>query len=126
MWRMFNRKLLEFIEDLRPLLDHIPQYAMVYNSAKMISGLEPTHNQDFFNKFIAEPHEARILAKDEAFFLAGDAQLVGESNVNLLNILTAVWSRASDEDKRAIWAHLQVLLVLNRQCKAHAAAADML
>ena len=37
---MFNRKLIDFIADLKPIIGHMPEYALVLSSVKMLDKID--------------------------------------------------------------------------------------
>jgi len=66
LYQMFQNKLQDFLDDLRPALGTLPEYNLLTTSMKFIT---PEKNYAFFNTYIATPYGARLLAKDEGFFL---------------------------------------------------------
>ena len=118
-WDLFNRKLSAFLGDLRPLVGTVPEYAVASSSVRMLAQMEPRKNQELFDAYVAQPYEERIIAKDEAFFLEHDETALGggADNVGVVQLLRQVWQGLSAADKDAVWAHLQVLVVLNRRCR---------
>ncbi len=118
-WELFNRKLDAFVSDVRPLVGHMPEYTTAASSIRLLASLEPRKNQDLFDTFVARPYEDRILARDEAFFMDHADLGAGASNAGVVQLLKNVWAQSlAPQDKDAVWAHLQVLIVLNRRCKA--------
>jgi hypothetical protein len=112
---LFNRKLIDFIADLKPIIGHVSEYSVVSASAKLMSQLDERKNQQFFDQYVAGPYEAKIAARDSAFFMAEDYD--GVDDLGLVQLLKRTWSSLSPDDQVAVWDHLQVLLVLNRRCK---------
>lgn len=120
---LFNRKLSEFAAAVKPLVGHLPEYALLVSSIKWLTQFEPHRNQHLFDQVVASLYEERIIAKDEAFFLS-PGSLDYHQSPGLVDLLRSVWtSSLTDADKQAVWAHLQVLVVLNRRCKAASGAA---
>ncbi len=124
----FNRKLVEFVADVKPLVGHLPEYALLLEGIKWFTRFTPDRNQQIFDRYVAHPYEARIVNEDEAFFMtdpALDSHQQQAHTPGIVDLLRSVWqSRLDDTDKRAVWKHLQVLIVLNRRCCAAAAAAN--
>ena len=108
---MFNRKLIDFITDLKPVIGHMQEYSLALSSVKMLDKIDEHKNQAMFDHYIATPYHQRIDACDDAFFL-------GQDNIGVMHLLKTVWSGMPQQDKDAVWAHLRVLLVLNRRCKS--------
>lgn len=115
---LFNRKLLDFIADLKPIIGTLPEYGVASASAKLMSQVDEKKNQQFFDRYVAS-FEPSILSRDESFFLRRDFDAgVGQEGVGVVQLLQGVWGGLSAEEKDAVWSHLQVLLVLNRRCKS--------
>ena len=115
-WRMFNLKLNDFIADLKPIIGHLPEYSVLQASTKVMANLDEKTNQNFFNQYVAEAYAERIVASDESFFLKSSYDEF--SNVGVVHLLKNAWTTLAETDKAAVWAHLQVLIVLNRRCLA--------
>ena len=123
---MFNHKLIDFIDDLEGVIGHLPEYPIVVTSVKMLSHIQENKNRQVFDKYICEPYEEYILARDEAFLLNKDydeveRKLGGQesdaSGGGIVSLLKGVWSTLSKENKASIWEHMQVLLFINRRYK---------
>jgi hypothetical protein len=114
---MFNNKLLDFVDDLRGIIGHVPEYKLIATSVKFLAQFQETQNQAVFDRYVAEPYSSFIRGRDEAFFL--DEQYADVSG-GVVALLKSVWTSIGDDDKDAVWAHLHVLLVLNDRCKAAA------
>ena len=114
-FELFNSKLREFISDMRPLIGTLPEYKLAMGAVQTV---EPRKNQQMFDTFVAMPYEEHIVNKNAEFFMK-DAALGGEGNGPLVALLRSLWTtKLSDADKDAVWQHLQVLVVLNRRCRA--------
>jgi hypothetical protein len=123
-YELFNRKVLDFVEDLEPLLRHLPEYKLLSASTQWMRALDARQNQRIFLEWVAAPFGEQIRARDEGFFLRADVdrEHVNASGIGVVNMLRDVWRGLSDGDKDAIWCHLQVLLVLSDRCVAATAA----
>jgi hypothetical protein len=117
MYQMFQNKLQDFLDDLRPALGTLPEYNLLTTSMKFIS---PEKNYAFFNTFVAVPYGARLIAKDEGFFLDSSfAPGSGKSDsINLIVMVKEAWSSLSAQDRDAIWAHLSVLMLIRDRIQA--------
>lgn len=119
---LFNRKLADFLEDLHCVVGHLPEYTLLSSSVKWLTQYDPARNQQLFDMYVSSQYEDYIMRRDEQFFLS--TEYSGVSDMNLVHLLKSVWSTLSEPDRDAIWVHLRVLAVLNRRCKALAAAAE--
>lgn len=119
---LFNRKLMEFIDDLKPLVGHLPEHGILTKSVRLLANLDARANQRIFDQYLGEPYGERILKRDEAFFL-NDCdqayQYVAEwsqsPSSGIVPMLKQVWKDLAKQDRDAIWSHFQVLLVLSRR-----------
>lgn len=119
-YQLFNRKLADFIEDLAPLLGHLADYKMLSASAGLMAAMKPRTNQEYFDAYVAAWFEDQILARDEDFFMSReypDAH-VACNDLGIVPMLKGVWASLAPGDRDAVWAHLEVLVCLNRRCKA--------
>lgn len=109
---MFNNSLMDFLKDLQPLLSHLSEFGMIFNSVKFLSKVEPEKNQQVFNQYIASVYSDKILDKNESFFMDESY----DANAQLVNLLKTMWGKLNEQDREMVWQHLHVLLVLNRRC----------
>jgi hypothetical protein len=119
-WTLFNAKLIDFVDDLQGVLGHLPEYTVFASSARLLSQFQLRQNQGMFDRYVAKPYGAFIVARNEAFLLDQDFSDVtggGSQNDGIVSLLKSVWTSLPQEDKESIWAHMQVLLVLNDRCK---------
>lgn len=113
---LFGRKLLDFAEDVQPLIGHMPAYTLVTSGIKWMCNFDPQKNVDLFKDYVAKPYGSRIESKDESFFLTAELGSSGHENT-LVDMIRNVWTIGlTAQDKEAVWAHLQVLLLLSRRC----------
>ena len=113
---LFNRKLVEFFLDLKPVIGGLPEYAVALSSVKMLQNVDERKNQAMFDAYVARPYGPRILASDVTFFLS--TEYGGAGNMGVVQLVKDAWQGMSDADKDAVWAHLKVLMVLNDRCNA--------
>lgn len=117
-FQLFNRKLIDMLEDLASCFPSVTEFSMALSPpARMLLTMDPRHGQQMFSTFVVRPYENHIMSKDEAFLMNqesfGPKGLVG---VDIVNLIKRVWREASARDKDAIWRHLHVLIVLSRRC----------
>lgn len=126
---VFNRKLRDFAEDLRTLRAAMPQMDVpaldvFWPALKLALSVDPTQPRRIFHDMVVVPYERRILDRDERFFLEEACYgAYGEYGLNLVGVLKQMWAMLSDADRTAIWAHLNVLLLLDRKVGAAAEGA---
>ena len=114
---MFNRALSDFLADLRPILGHLPEYAVATSSAKWVAQFAERRNQELFDALVAAKFDDHIERRDDALFMQ-DEYLESGAGVDMVQLLKNVWSSLAESDRNAVWTHMQVLSVLNKRCKA--------
>lgn len=121
-YELFNRKLEDFVDDLRPVIGHLPEYMLVSSGIKWLSQYDAHKNQQLFDMYVLSQYEDHIVKRDEQFFLTSDNY--GYTDMNVVQLLKSVWSSSlTTNDKNAVWDHMQVLTLLSRRCRESAAAA---
>lgn len=111
---LFNSSLLRFVEALAPITGHLPMHDAVLASAKIPPQDDERRNVDSFERHVARKYEAQIMARDESFLLAeSNAE---EGGIGVVRLLAATWSTLCPEGKDIIWRHLQLLLLMCRDC----------
>ena len=123
--KIFNEKLMDFIDDLAPVLSNVSEYALVSSSAKWVCKFDPTRNYKVYHQYIVVPYGDRIARRDEAFFLETmsvsglNSKDAGGMGMGIVSLLRNVWrTQLVDSDKDAVWGHLQVLAELSKRCMA--------
>ena len=114
---LFNRALIAFIADLRPLLGHRPEYALADTTAKMLANMNPVRNQQLFGRHVVEPYGDRIVARDETFFMQ-TTSYEGLQDPGIVELIKGVWGGLHAQDRAAVWAHLGTLVALGRRARA--------
>lgn len=118
---LFNRKLSDFISDLKVVKSEIsastdiPDLDLMRTGINFASTLDVTNPHRVFNKQVAIPYEARILQKDENFFM-NESYAHADIDFDIIDVIKKAWSSITAQNKTAIWQHLQILLLLNRRC----------
>ncbi len=116
---LFNNKLIDFLDDLKGVIGHLPEYSVMASSARFLSQFQLRQNQNLFERFVAQPYGPSILARDECFLLEESFTGVtggGSNNAGVVSLIKCVWKSLSQADRESIWAHMHVLIVLNERC----------
>lgn len=114
---LFNGKLKEMVDDMKCVVGHLTEYTLLSGGVTWLAAHQPTRNQELFDTYVCQPFEKYIVRRDEQFFLSTDYGGVNNNQMNLVQMLKSVWATLGESDKNAIWNHLNVLTVLNDQCK---------
>ena len=110
---LFNNKLMDFLDDIKSIVGHLPEYAVLTSSVKFLSNFQEEQNSIMFDRYVVVPYGDQIKARDEAFMLG---QSYNDSGV--VAMLKSVWCSLSEPDRESVWAHMHVLLVLALRCRA--------
>lgn len=115
VFQVFNNKLIDFVDDLKGAIGHLPEYSLISSSATFLAKFQERQNYAMFDRYIAQPYGESILARDEAFLLT---QNYSNSNGGIVDLIKGVWKDLPAGDRESVWAHLHVLLVLAARCRA--------
>jgi hypothetical protein len=112
---LFNRKLIDFFNDLRECCPDVGSFGMLSTAIEVGIKLDPAATQKVFHTSVVEEYGEKIKNKDEAFFLEHtyDEHASTFDLQVLVNNLKHVWKNLSDDNREAIWKHLQVLVILS-------------
>ena len=112
---MFNRKLIEFLNDLCLCCPEVGSFSMLSTAVGVGIKVDPTAAQKVFHSSVVDGYGDKIKNKDETFFLqhSYDEHATTYDLQVIVNNLKQVWKNLSNENKEAIWKHLQVLMVLS-------------
>jgi hypothetical protein len=112
-YAMFNNKLVDFLEDLKGVIGHLPDYTILLSSAKFLAQFKERQNQELFERYVNQPYGSLIVARNEAFLLD---EKYSNSKSDIVSLLKNVWATMQDADKESVWAHMHVLVVLSQRC----------
>jgi hypothetical protein len=110
----FNDTFRDFMSDLLTAFPNDADFRM-YQLA--INGALMLNDQCVLNVFkeqVLLPYEAKILAKDEGFFLQNEYEEHSDS-IAVVEKLKACWTQLSAEDRETIWKYFRVLLKLAKR-----------
>ena len=119
---LFNKKLSEFIDDLVYIYPSVKDFQLFKTTCNWASKLDKNAPQYFFNVCVVEPYEAKVMSRDEDFFLCetyveyNDYMNQYGHNLDIVEKLKRIWKTLDDGNKDVIWKYLQVLVYLSNQC----------
>lgn len=119
---LFNKKLLEFVDDLIYICPEVPDFRVFKDTCTWAIKLSKNFAQGLFNTCIAECYENQVLKKDESFFLEETYTEYNQylemynNDLNLAQKLKSIWKDLDSDNKEVIWKYLHVLVLLNRRC----------
>ena len=117
----FNAKIGEFARDLASLFPDDADIAAVKSGVAMSVLVDEAKPVRLFHKHVTVPHGARLLARDEEFFLTADETDVTEEGgsafgVALIARLRAYWRDMEKlENREAVWNYFKVLVLLSQK-----------
>jgi hypothetical protein len=109
---LFNNKLADFVDDLRPLIQDMPEYTMLRAAVDLMARVQPTQNHNLFVRYVMNNYRDRIMVRDEGFFLNNAYDEIADG-VSIVSVLKRFWSKFSETDKHSIWGHLGVLVAIS-------------
>jgi hypothetical protein len=121
-YQLFNKKLLEFVEDLIFICPEVNDFRVFKDTCIWAIRIKKEFAQSLFHACVYEPYAGKVMNKDESFFIQEnfneyDQYIAMYSNdLNLVQKLKNIWSDLDDINKDAIWSYLRVLSVLNKKC----------
>jgi len=125
---VFNTKLKAFISDLKTVLceyPHLsPDLAALSSGVNLALSFDKRSPNDIFHKCVTIPYEVYIKDENEDFFLENDykEQIVGRVNnqtsSDIVEMLKKAWSGLVDENKKAIFAHLKLLVRIDSMIRS--------
>ena len=121
IFEVFNTKLLDFVQDMDSV------YAKSKNIRKGISlaiVMDRKMPMRTFSEMVVKKYATEIAARDEAFLLDHDYRddysdsmknLSSDTPLDIVNELKGIWKSLNDDNKNAIWGHMQVLVALAKR-----------
>ena len=116
---LFNNKLVDFLDDLKGVIGHLPEYSLMASSARFLAQFQLRQNHELFARYVVEPYGASIMARDESFLLG---ESFGMSGASVVTLIKSVWGGLDASDRDSIWSHMHVLMFLSKRCSAVCAA----
>jgi hypothetical protein len=119
---LFNLKVTEFLRDLDGLLGDVYDFVIFKQGVQMISLCDEPRLAHCFLEYVATPYRNYICSRDEVFFLDNiNKDSIRDVNrdgfdFTILDIIKGKWCSMTDDDKNAVWAHLELLVVLCDRC----------
>lgn len=120
--KVFNKTLMEFIEDLIFICPDIPDLRVFHSTARLCNNLDEKFSLGLFSACVTVPYKDLIFNKDEQFFLKENYNeyqpymLQYGTDLNIVEKLKSIWKELDDENKEKVWKYLQALIILNNRC----------
>ena len=123
-YELFNKKLVEFAEDLIYICPDVTDFRLFYNTCVWAISFRKEFCQEFFQHNVLNLYGPRIHAKDESFFLQESYEVYHEflkenyNDLNLLQQLKNIWKDLDAENKDTVWKYLKLLCILCEKCNS--------
>ena len=115
IYEIFNNRLIDFLKDLDGVLGHVADYKTLVTSAKFLARFPDTEkkNAQIFIQYISTPYRKEIMARNDSFFISREFKEANDANAgDIVQLLKGVWQNLVNEDRDAIWGHLNTLLTI--------------
>ena len=115
MLGVFNNKLVDFFTDLSETYPEERDIKMGLEAIQGAKKINPRLVLDLFTEYVKAPLHEYILAEDETYVIQY-AKLAIQKKFNeispALMIFDKYWPDMTDSNRKAIWNHLKVLVLL--------------
>lgn len=108
----FNKHVKEFLRELEKSFD-IWCFSFMIAGYKMLKSVHKSLPHKYFQEYVYIPHASSIRNHCDKSMLEYQPPIL---YANLVQALQEVWKQQTQETKDTIWAHLDVLIVLNERC----------
>jgi hypothetical protein len=120
-YKVFNQALKTFIRELIsafPDVKDFKTFLTLYKMAKSISRKSP---QKIYQEVLVARYRTQVINEDPSFMTI---ELFNDEHIPLpmrilvkdLNCLRDCWIQMKDDDRKSVWDHLKVLIVLSDKC----------
>jgi len=112
---IFNDKLISFFEELSSTYDDERDIKMALEALQGAKKINPRLILDMFIENVSKPLHDDILTENEDKVLAYAKAIISTSYNDMLvalSIFNKHWPDMSDSNRKAIWNHLKVLILL--------------
>lgn len=112
----FNKALKNFIKCSMESFPDVIELKLLFATYKMMKTINKKKPYRFFHSMTEHCQDA-ILAKDEDYFTNNGIDCYDQTVLNVINVAKGRWDKLDQDSKNAVWAHLQVLVLLSRKCQ---------
>lgn len=114
VFREFNRYCKKFLKELQVTFPNLTVLKFMYGSFYILKKLNKKTPHKIFNNLVVTPYEKQLRARDSDFFLRPEFDI--QFWTSWITDLKATFAECDEQDRKAIWDHLNVLMVLNKRC----------
>ena len=111
---LFNKKLMGFADDLLLICPDMPEIVLFKTTLSVCIPMTPNLPQQVFHSTVTQKYSDSIISKNEAVLLNESYDDL-TNDLDIIEKIKHIWKTLSDDNKNAVWQHLQVLLVLSNR-----------
>ena len=111
---LFNKKLMGFVDDLLLLCPNMSEFMIFKTTLSVCTSMTPNLPQQVFHSTVTDKYSDAIINKNEAVLLNESYDDL-TNDLDIIEKIKHIWKTLSDDNKNAVWQHLQVLLVLSNR-----------
>lgn len=120
-YKDFNHAIKTFIRDLICAFPEVKDFKTFLSLYKMAKSITKKFPQSIFSDVLVSKYRIHVINEDPSFLTF---ELFNNDNIPVpmrllvkdLNQLQNCWINMSDEDRKNVWNHLKVLIVLSDKC----------
>lgn len=105
----FFNQFNSFLGELKQMYPEDPDFPVFITTLSMMKVANPMLVVNFIKTEIVDPFGAKILAKDESFFLTQDYASRGDVNLNIVEKLKEYIQGMSPETKETVWKYIDII-----------------
>jgi len=109
---MFNKKLLDFMADLKATFPNIPEFEMYEGLTKTCIMLTKEMPLNLFRSTVQGPFAEKIDNKDEGFIMNHE---FSDADQTIIKMLKMIWQDLDEKNKDSVWGHVKLLLAISRK-----------
>lgn len=113
---MFYTRLIDFVDDLLTICPNMSELKLFKKGLQLEMPLTKKDVIKIFRENVVAPYGQKIEARDEVFFLDTADYSTVTTEFDLIQKIKNIWKNLDDDNKEAVWKHLNLLVKLNTRC----------
>ena len=118
-YKTFNKGFKGFLKDLKRTFPNMTELKLMYGGYKIVKTLNKKMVVDLWREVAENPYGDHIKKHDDTFFISPDfkaSEVLSPAYAAIVPTLIETWKHLDDDNKKKVWAHLDVLVVLSSKC----------
>jgi hypothetical protein len=108
----FFNQFLSFIGELKQMYPEDDDFPVFITTLSLMKSTNPMLVVNFVKTEIVDPFGAKILARDESFFMTQDYTTRDDVNLNIVDTLKQYIKGMSPETKETVWKYIEIITKL--------------